>query len=71
MKTRTGYLLKRGKTFYACWAVAGKKFRQSTHTADRRQAMTKLAEIMEPFLIEDEVRRCRASGPVSKALRLS
>jgi integrase len=56
MKTRTGYLLKRGKTFYACWAVAGKKFRQSTHTANRKQAKTELARIMQPFLVEDEVR---------------
>jgi integrase len=56
MKTRTGYLLKRGKTFYACWAVAGKKFRQSTHTANRKQAKIELARIMQPFLVEDEVR---------------
>ena len=56
MKTRTGYLLKRGKTFYACWAVAGKKFRQSTHTANRKQAKTELARIMRPFLVADEVR---------------
>ena len=56
MKTRTGYLLKRGKTFYACWAVAGTKFRKSTHTANRKEAKAALARIMQPFLVEDEVR---------------
>jgi integrase len=56
MKTRTGYLLKRGKTFYACWAVAGKKFRKSTHTANRKEAKAELDRIMQPFLVEDDVR---------------
>jgi hypothetical protein len=56
MKTRTGYLVNRGKTFYACWTVAGKKFRQSTHKTDRREAQTELARIMEPYLVEDEVK---------------
>jgi hypothetical protein len=56
MKTRTGYLLKRGSTFYACWAVAGTKFRKSTHTANRKEAKAALARIMQPFLVEDEVR---------------
>lgn len=56
MKTRTGYLVKRGKIYYACWTVAGKKFRKSTHTADRRKATAELARIMQPFLVEDEVR---------------
>ena len=56
MKTRTGYLLNRGATFYACWAVAGKKFRKSTHTANRKEAKVALARIMQPFLVEDEVR---------------
>ena len=56
MKTRTGYLLRRGKTFYACWAVAGKKFRKSTHTANRKEAQAELDRIMQPFLVEDDVR---------------
>lgn len=53
-KRRKGYLIKRGDTFYAVWTISGKKFRRSTGTGDRRDAKTKLDEIMEPFLIEDE-----------------
>ncbi len=56
MKTRTGYLIKRGKTFYAVWTVSGKKFMKSTGETDRRKAKTRLAEIMQPFLVENEVR---------------
>ncbi len=55
-KLRTGYLVKRGAVFYACWTVAGKKFRQSTSTGDRREAEKELARIMEPFLVEDETK---------------
>ncbi len=56
MKTRTGYLIKRGKTFYACWTIGARKFRKSTATGDRREAQTALDRIMQPFLIESEVR---------------
>ena len=55
-KLRTGYLVKRGTNFYACWTVGGKKFRQSTGTGDRREAGKELARIMEPFLVEDETK---------------
>ncbi len=56
MKKRTGYLIRRGKVFYACWTVAGKKFMQTTGKRDRREAKKRLSEIMEPFLVEDEVK---------------
>lgn len=38
MRKRTGYLLRRGKVFYAVWTVAGKKIMQSTGKRDRREA---------------------------------
>lgn len=56
MKTRKGWLVKRGNTFYATWEVSGKRFQKTTGETDRRKAKTRLAEIMEPFLIENEVR---------------
>ena len=56
MKTRTGYLLKRGRVYYAAWTIGGKKFMKSTHKTDKRKAQTELARIMQPFLVEDEVR---------------
>ena len=55
-RKRTGYLVRRGKVFYAMWTVAGKKFMRSTGKRDRREANTALARIMEPFLVEDEVK---------------
>ncbi len=55
-KVRTGYLLNRKGIYYACWTLAGKQTRKSTHTRDRREAGKKLAEFMEPFLIEDEAK---------------
>jgi integrase len=56
MKTRTGYLIKRGRKYYAVWTVAGKKFMQTTGKTTEKEARGRLAEIMEPFLIEDEVK---------------
>ena len=50
------HLIRRGKTFYAVRTVAGKKFTKSTHKHDKREAQTELARIMQPFLVEDEVR---------------
>jgi integrase len=55
MRKRTGYLIRRGKVFYAVWTVAGKKFMQSTGKRDRRNAETELRRIMEPFALGDEV----------------
>lgn len=56
MKTRTGYLIKRGKNYYAVWTVAGKKFTQTTKKSTIRAAKSELARIMEPYLIENEKR---------------
>ena len=56
MKTRRGYLFRRGKTYYACWFVSGKKFVKSTGQTDRRDAETELSRIIQPFLVQDEVR---------------
>lgn len=55
MRRRTGYLVRRGRVFYACWTVAGKKFMRSTGKQDRRQAEKELHRIMEPFVAGDEV----------------
>lgn len=55
MRKRTGYLIRRGKVFYAVWTVAGKKFMQSTGKRDRREAGQELRRIMEPFTLGDEV----------------
>lgn len=55
MRKRTGYLIRRGKVFYAVWTVAGKKFMQSTGKRDRREAETELRRIMEPFAAGQEV----------------
>lgn len=55
MKTRKGYLLKRGQTFYAVWQVAGRKFMKTTGQRDKKKAKKELARIMEPFRVEDVV----------------
>ena len=55
MRKRTGYLIKRGKVFYAVWTVGGKKFMQTTKQRDRRDAETELNRIMEPFVVGNEV----------------
>jgi integrase len=56
MKTRKGWLIRRGKTFHAAWKVSGKLFTKTTGTGDRREATKRLGEIMRPFLVEDEAR---------------
>lgn len=56
MKLRKGYLVKRGRTFYAEWTVNGKKFRRSTGKTTVKEATPKLAEFMEPFLVQDTVK---------------
>lgn len=55
MRKRTGYLVRRGKVYYAVWTVSGKKFMRSTGKRDRREAETELRRIMEPFYAQDEV----------------
>jgi len=54
MKTRTGYLVKRGRIFYAMWTVGGKKFQQSTHCSVEDKAKVELSRIMSPHLIEND-----------------
>ena len=55
MKRRTGFLKLRGKTYYACWTVNGKRFMQTTGQSDRREAEKELRRIMEPFALGNEV----------------
>ena len=55
MKTRTGYLVRRGRVYHAVWTVAGKKFMRSTGKRDRRDAEKELHRIMEPFAAGNEV----------------
>jgi len=54
MKTRKGWLIRRGTTYHAAWKIAGKLFTKTTGKTDKREAMTRLAEIMRPFLVEDD-----------------
>ena len=56
MKTRSGYLIKRGGTFYAVWTISGKKYMKTTRRTTEREAKKELARIMEPFLVEDTVK---------------
>ena len=55
MRKRTGYLIRRGKVFYAVWTVAHKKIMRTTGKHDRREAEKELHRIMEPFVAGDEV----------------
>ena len=55
MRKRTGYLVRRGRVFYAVWTVGGKKFMRTTGHSERRKAETELHRIMEPFIVGDEV----------------
>lgn len=55
MRKRTGYLIRRGRIYYATWKVSGKRFMQTTGKRDRREAETELHRIMEPFVAGDEV----------------
>ncbi len=56
MKTRKGFLQRRGKFWHAVWFIAGRRYAQTTGQTDKREAETRLAEIMRPFLVEDEIR---------------
>ena len=55
MKTRTGCLVKRGKTFYVQWKIEGKTFRETTGKTNRRDAETERARIMAPYALGSEV----------------
>lgn len=55
MRTRTGYLVKRGQVYYAGWTVAGKKFLKSTGCRNRRDAESVLRKLMQPLALGDEI----------------
>lgn len=55
-RVRKGYLFQRGAVFYACWFVGEKKYVKTTGQTNRRDATKELARIMEPFLIQDEIK---------------
>jgi integrase len=60
MKTVKGYLIKRGKTYYAEWTIGGKRFRQTTHQTSKEEARTELDRIITPYLSGDEKRTLEA-----------
>ena len=75
MKTRKGYLIRRGKTYYAVWQVSGRKYMKTTRQSDRKEAVKELARIMQPFLVADEVRtletvKARIEGAKADLVRL-
>ena len=59
-KHRTGYLFKRGKTFYVSWRIGGKAFAKALHDDNgnpittRREAEEAKQKIMAPFVVADE-----------------
>ncbi|MHC1764938.1 MAG: tyrosine-type recombinase/integrase [Verrucomicrobiia bacterium] len=59
-KHRTGYLFRRGKTFYVRWTVNGKFFSKALYDANgdpithRREAEEARAKLMAPFAVADE-----------------
>lgn len=55
-----GTLEKRGRVYIARWTVDGKRYSQSTGTADRREAEIKLAEFVAPFQLKDKAERLEA-----------
>jgi integrase len=56
MKTRKGWLIQRGRTYHAAWKINGKLFTKSTGQTVHKDAVKELARIMQPFLVEDDVR---------------
>lgn len=52
-----GTLEKRGGCYLARWTVGGRRFSQSLHTADRREAERRLAEIVAPFNLATDAER--------------
>ena len=75
MKTRKGYLIRRGKTYYAVWTISGKKFCKTTKQTDKKEAVKELSRLMQPFLVEDEVRtletvKARIEGAKSEMVAL-
>lgn len=60
MKTRKGFLILRGKTFYAVWQVKGQRFVKTTGQTVRKDAEKELARLMQPLLIEDDAKLLEA-----------
>ena len=56
MKTRKGFLIQRGRTFYAVFTVAGKRIVKTTGQTVKTDAQKELARMMQPFLLEDDKR---------------
>lgn len=59
MKRRKGFLVKRGKTYFATWFINGKRFQQTTGKKNKKDADAKLEEIMRPFIAKDEAQVLR------------
>jgi len=59
-KHRTGYLFKRGQTFYVRWAVNGKVFSKALYDGagnpitNRREAEDAKLKFLAPFVVADE-----------------
>lgn len=77
MKTRRGWLIQRGKkgTYYAVWEVRGHRFMRSTGQTNRKDAERELARIMQPLLVEDDIRtletvKARIEGGKAELARL-
>jgi hypothetical protein len=56
MKTTAGFLIKRGKSYYARWTVQGKTFMRSTGESNRAAAREQIKDLMYPFRLKDEAR---------------
>ncbi len=56
MKVTAGFLVKRGKTYYARWTVQGKTYMRSTGETNREAAREELKQMMHPFRLKDEAR---------------
>jgi integrase len=51
-----GSLERHGRTWRAVWTVDGKTYRQSTGTADKREAEKRLAELVAPYRLSSEAK---------------
>ena len=56
MRTRKGYLFRRGDKYYAAWYVGGRKIVKATGQTAKAKAEEVLAGFMQPFLVLDEIR---------------
>ncbi len=75
MKVTQGRLVKRGNKYYAAWQSNGKRFCVATGCSDEGAAKTKLAELVAPFLAQNEVATMdsiagKLSGAQARAAKL-